>query len=162
MPSMKKLNSSAFSGSKLKSVNMPKLTTVGIYAFQYNRQLEEVHFAILTAIDQLVFNGCSSLKTIDIPKIVSIGNSAFANCTSLEEMEFPASIRSIDTNAFGNDTSLHTVIFRSSTMNYLAYNAFNKCTNLTDIYVPWAEGDVGGAPWGATNATIHYGGEWEV
>lgn len=47
-------------------------------------------------------------------------------------------------------------------MNYLAYNAFNKCTNLTDIYVPWAEGDVGGAPWGATNATIHYGGEWEV
>ena len=162
MPSMKKLNSSAFSGSKLKSVNMPQLTTAGIYAFQYNRQLEEVHFAILTTIDQLVFNGCSSLKTIDIPKIVSTGNSAFANCTSLEEMEFPASIRSIDTNAFGSDTALRTVIFRSSTMNYLAYNAFNKCTNLTDIYVPWAEGDVGGAPWGATNATIHYGGEWEV
>lgn len=33
---------------------------------------------------------------------------------------------------------------------------FNGCTNLTDIKVPWAEGEVAGAPWGATNATITY------
>ena len=30
------------------------------------------------------------------------------------------------------------------------------CTNLTTINVPWAEGAVAGAPWGATNATINY------
>jgi hypothetical protein len=35
-------------------------------------------------------------------------------------------------------------------------NAFRDCNNLTDIYVPWSEGDVTNAPWGATNATIHY------
>ena len=36
-------------------------------------------------------------------------------------------------------------------------NAFqsNRGT-LTDIYVPWAEGAVANAPWGATGATIHY------
>ena len=160
--SMKKLSSSALSNTKIVRVNMPQLTTVGIYAFQYCRNLEEIHFASLKTIDQLVFNGCSSLKTIDIPNLVTIGNSAFANCTSLEELELPASVRTIDTNAFGSDTSLRTVIFRSSTMNSIAYNAFNKCTGLTDIYVPWAEGAVAAAPWGATNATIHYGGEWEV
>lgn len=29
-------------------------------------------------------------------------------------------------------------------------------TTITDIYVPWSEGAVSGAPWGAINATIHY------
>ena len=36
--------------------------------------------------------------------------------------------------------------------------AFKGCTNLKDIDVPWAEGDIAGAPWGATNATVHYTG----
>ena len=35
-------------------------------------------------------------------------------------------------------------------------SAFDGCTNLTDIKVPWAEGAVANAPWGATNATITY------
>lgn len=35
-------------------------------------------------------------------------------------------------------------------------NAFNSCINLLTINVPWAEGAVANAPWGATNATINY------
>lgn len=34
--------------------------------------------------------------------------------------------------------------------------AFSGCTNLTSIKVPWAEGAVANAPWGATNAAITY------
>lgn len=33
---------------------------------------------------------------------------------------------------------------------------FANCPNLVEINVPWGEGEVAGAPWGATNATIHY------
>lgn len=37
------------------------------------------------------------------------------------------------------------------------YNdAFEGCTNLTAINVPWAEGAVANAPWGATNAAVSY------
>ena len=39
---------------------------------------------------------------------------------------------------------------------YIPEELFEECTNLTDIYVPWAEGTVNNAPWGATNATVHY------
>lgn len=35
-------------------------------------------------------------------------------------------------------------------------NAFLNCTGLATINVPWAEGEVSGAPWGATKATINY------
>jgi hypothetical protein len=41
----------------------------------------------------------------------------------------------------------------------IATDAFYNCRNLLDIYVPWAEGEVANAPWGATNATIHYNSE---
>jgi hypothetical protein len=34
--------------------------------------------------------------------------------------------------------------------------AFSGCANITTINVPWAEGAVENAPWGATNATINY------
>jgi hypothetical protein len=39
----------------------------------------------------------------------------------------------------------------------IANAAFVACDNLTTINVPWAEGAVANAPWGATNATITYG-----
>ena len=39
----------------------------------------------------------------------------------------------------------------------IANNSFQQCNGLLDIYVPWAEGAVANAPWGATNAKIWYG-----
>lgn len=33
---------------------------------------------------------------------------------------------------------------------------FYNCNNLTIINVPWAEGAIANAPWGATKATINY------
>ena len=38
----------------------------------------------------------------------------------------------------------------------MANDTFSGCTNLTDIYVPWAEDALANAPWGAPNATVHY------
>lgn len=38
----------------------------------------------------------------------------------------------------------------------LTSEAFKNCTNITTINVPWSEGAVANAPWGATNATINY------
>ena len=54
-----------------------------------------------------------------------------------------------------NCTALEKVYFESNAKN-VSSMTFNGCTAITDIYVPWAEGTVSGAPWGATNATIHY------
>ena len=64
--------------------------------------------------------------------IMSIGAFGFQNCTGLTSLTFEGTPRSIDSSAF------------------------NGCTNLTTINVPWAEGAVANSPWGATNATINY------
>lgn len=49
-----------------------------------------------------------------------------------------------------------TQIIINSTPSSINANAFRRANALTDIYVPWSEGEVANAPWGATNATIHY------
>lgn len=36
------------------------------------------------------------------------------------------------------------------------FNGLGAGISKSVIYVPWAEGEVANAPWGATNATIHY------
>ena len=64
--------------------------------------------------------------------ITNIGFGVFANCTGLTSITFE-----------GNPKTIHS-------------SAFNGCSNLTTIYVPWSQGQVANAPWGASKATIIY------
>jgi hypothetical protein len=61
----------------------------------------------------------------------SIGNSVISHCSSIKTVTF-----------LGTPESIHESAFWGS--------------SVTDIYVPWSEGAVAGAPWNATGATIHY------
>lgn len=70
------------------------------------------------------------------------------------------SIKYTRANTIGSDqvynVSSVTQIIINSTPQSISTNAFRRADALVDIYVPWSEGEVAGAPWGATNATIHY------
>lgn len=82
-------------------------------------------------IGTLAFNQCTDLQYVVIPYgVEAISGHAFRKCESLKSLRLPASVRSIDSLAFD--------------------------TYLEHLFVPWSEGTVSGAPWGATNAVIHY------
>ena len=80
---------------------------------------------------------------------------AFYYCKNLALTSLPESLTSIGNYAFYSCTSLTSITFKGTPSSIMS-SAFNGCTNLTDIKVPWAEGAVANAPWGATNATITY------
>ena len=110
----------------------------------------------LTSINENAFFGCTSLALTSLPEsLTSIGRRAFRNCKSLALTSLPEGLTSIGSYAFYGCTSLTSIIFKG-TPTTIGSDAFYGCTNLTDIKVPWAEGAVSGAPWGATNATITY------
>jgi hypothetical protein len=50
---------------------------------------------------------------------------------------------------------LETVRF-TSTVSSIPGGVFSGCPKLSTIYVPWSQGQVANAPWGASNATIIY------
>ena len=107
-------------------------------------------------IPDYLFFGCTNLSLTELPSgVTSIGIGAFGHCTSLALTELPSGVTSIGARAFENCTNIHSLTFKG-TPNAISKNAFFGCTNLTTINVPWAEGAVENAPWGATNATINY------
>ena len=110
----------------------------------------------LTSIEQGAFSNCTNLALRSLPNGLNyINPDAFTNCVNLAITSLPSGIHSINTNAFKNCTGLTTLTF-NGTPETIDSTAFVGCTNLTNIYVPWAFGAVANAPWGATNATIHY------
>lgn len=114
----------------------------------------------LFVIGTNMFYYCGKLKNIhgDLIDVEKINNNAFGFCSSLETIPYMPNLKIIGSGAFVNCTNLKEVKFYSipPVANNFNGTMFNNCSNLLDIYVPWSEGEVANAPWGATNATIHY------
>ena len=130
---------SAFNGCAIGMTALPSgLTYIGTYAFQDASYMtfSKIPDGVKT-LDTFVFYGCKRLPSMDIPAgVTKINDRAFGGCTGLKQVRI-----------YGQPT-IHN-------------NSFYDCTALTDIYVPWSEGAVSGAPWGATAATIHYDTQYD-
>ena len=159
---MKSIGDRAFYRTGLTSITIPStVTTIGNYAFQESKALEEVLFAsnsILTTIKEYAFYNCSALLAFSMPNTVSsLGNSAFNNCTSLssvtlssalteipylcffqtstlKNIEFPQGLKSIGYEAFEN-SGLENVVLPIGLV-YLGYEAFRNCHNLKTAELP--------------------------
>lgn len=112
---------------------------------------------------------CTNLTTVEFPEdMYWIHNDAFRN-TAFKKVVIPftnsihlgySTLLNYDENVddggvFAGNSNLETVVIQADTAKIYP-TAFENCPNLTNIYVAWGPGDVSDAPWGATNAEIHY------
>ena len=162
----------------LKSVDLPNAQTVGRYAFYECEQLENVNIPNAITIEESAFSCDYNLKHINMPNVKFLYIGAFEECYELELTELPSELTEISSYAFYKCyklvnlripskvtgifnvafmycTGLTTVTFEG-TPEEISNSAFSSCANLLTINVPWEEGAVANAPWGATNATINY------
>ncbi len=132
-------------------------SAIGSYAFKNCETLVSVKFPdTVTTFAEDAFAGCTSLAEIELPKnLETMAGGDFIGCTGLSNIVIPESVKTIMNVTFKNCTGLTTVTFKGTPDN-INGDVFTGCTNLTTINVPWAEGAVANAPWGATNATINY------
>lgn len=108
------------------------------------------------AVREKAFYGCTNLASVEFPEsLTSIKDYAFYNCSSLTSINLPESLTTIGSYAFRGCTNLTSLTFKCAPTSIYS-TVFSGCTNLTTINVPWSEGEVANAPWGATNATINY------
>lgn len=109
-----------------------------------------------TTIAANAFNGCRELVSIELHDgLEKVMDYAFFNCVKMELDTIPQIVSSIGAYAFGNCTAITSITFKGTPAT-IVETAFYGDTNISVINVPWAEGAVAGAPWGATNATINY------
>lgn len=127
------------------------------YLFWNSSELTDVILPeTLSGIGNYAFYGCKKLSLNTLPSAIeTIGAYAFSGCSNLGITSIPSGIFSILAEAFSNCTKITSLTFNGTPM-LIASDAFSGCTNLTTINVPWLDGEVDGAPWGATNATINY------
>ena len=134
------------------------LTSIGKYAFYTCTKLALTSLpAGVTSISDSAFFNCVPLALTSFPAgLTSIGQYAFYSCNGLSLISLPAGVNRIGYCAFQNCKGIKKVTFEGIPTGKINSSAFTGCTNLTVINVPWAEGAVPNAPWGATNATINY------
>ena len=133
------------------------LTTIGIGSFENCTSLTLTTLPdTVTTINDNTFNNCTSLSLTTLPtSLITIGNNAFSETAMAGEIHLPNTVTTIGDNIFSN-TGITDIIF-DGTPTTISSNAFSNISSLETIYVPWAEGTVTGAPWGAgSNVTILY------
>ena len=142
----------------LSSISLPSaITKISQYAFANCVTLDMSSLpSELTEIGVRAFAGCRVLRLSTLPpKLTTISVSAFDGCYELAITHIPSGVKTIGLTAFKLCDGLTSITF-DGTPTSRAGSAFDECTHLTTINVPWAEGAVANAPWGATNATINY------
>ncbi|WP_029410006.1 leucine-rich repeat domain-containing protein [Treponema pedis] len=69
--------------------------------------------------------------------ITKIGGAAFDGCTGLTEVKLPASLTTIDWNAFKDCTGLKSIDLSGCTsLTTIDWKAFKDCTGLTEVKLP--------------------------
>ena len=126
------IGSSAFSGSSLKEVVLPKtLRKIGNSAFRGTQLTKLTLPEGVTEIGSSAFSG-SSLKEVVLPgTLTKIGDSAFRG-TQLRDITLPTSVTAIGSGAFGSIDSLSSVVIPKNLSD--AYRAFEGSQHLKTIH----------------------------
>lgn len=115
----------------------------------------------VTEIGNNAFNGCKSLESVTLGENIEIiGWNTFVDCISLSNIIIPNSVKQIGFNAFEN-TAIKEIEIPSS-IEEVGAAVFYNCPKLTDVYLPFKEGETP-AGWSSIwnrglsdNVTIHY------
>jgi hypothetical protein len=161
LPKITKLDNSAFEFSGIKSINAPRVESIGRYVFGSCLQLTgDLNFPLLqtmgdsafvkTSITSFVaesltsagsdcFNSCPNLESVVMPKVISLGNRFFWHSSNLKEVNLDG-IETLQ-NVFSGCVSLRKMRLPSiitlngafDTPNEDRYELIDLGENLTSI-----------------------------
>ncbi len=144
LPKLTEADNSAFAENKnLKYISLPSLEYVNLRICKENHALKTVKLDSATTIDAEAFSNCYRLKNIYAPVVTEFvcenprtQKAAFYCCYNLTEVFFPQLVSSPEQGLFVNCNNLETV--NLPTIKYIGKYAFNYCLSLSSLYAPEA------------------------
>ena len=122
-----------YSDQTLTNITMPKVKSIGDYAFAYCENLALTSLPNgVTTIGEEAFYSCARLALTSLPEsLTSIGNECFRSCVSMALTSLPESITIIEESAFAYCSKLALTSLPSGLT--IGNSAFNSCKSLTSI-----------------------------
>lgn len=141
----------AFGYTKLKSVDLSSVNSIGMYAFA-NSQIESVR--IPDGVQRMgtgTFLASFYLKEVTLGSgLTQIEGKTFESCGSLQKIHVPANIQIMGSNAFKNCSALAEVTFaENSKLVHIGNSAFEG-GSLTEIHIPSSVIQIGNAAFKGT------------
>lgn len=115
----------------ITKVNLPNVTSVGLYAFNECTNMSEVNLPKATNIGRYAFYQCESLQEINAPNVTEIGENAFESDANLVYVNFPKA-KYLRQAAFKN-SMLEKADFGN--LEVIAKECFYSSPNLTALIV---------------------------
>lgn len=140
-----------------KELTLTGLDVLKGYAFYSNSVIEKLTTDAGT-LKSYSISDCPALTEINLLEGVTyLELYSIGGCQKITSIILPKSLRAMNWKALINFGTLKTVTFLGTPeMIGSMYNSSVFPTSVTTINVPWSEGEVAGAPWGATSAQINY------
>lgn len=134
------------------------ITSLGSSAFNECRKLALTSLPDgLTSIPDKCFRYCDNMSLTSLPAgLTSIGSFAFYNCKKVVLKTLPAALKTIGSYAFDGSGLKGSITFEGTPTSISSDGFGYNNRSIYIIRVPWAQGAVSGAPWGAKSATIFY------
>ena len=134
---------------------------LGQYSFYQYTTLEKLYLPDTIEIASGAISICNNLSDIVMAEgLITIGGSgtsAISGSPLLRALEIPSTVETVNWNALVGCTNLETVTFLGKPkMIGSEFNSTALPASVKTINANWAYGEVEGAPWGASSATIHY------
>ncbi len=120
----------AFAVSALKTVDLSNIKTIGDGAFYGTRSLETVKLGANAIIGSFAFSE-SSVRAVDLLGDATVGESAFYACTSLTSFDFSEVTGKIGDFAFAKCLALTSVV--APYVTELGDGAFCDCAQLAEL-----------------------------
>ena len=133
---VEEIGSAAFDGTKLTAIYFEEgsnLEKIWDNAFIYSRDLASITLPkTLTSIGSYAFCGCGSLTEITIPGGTVMANSCFWDCSGITKVTIEDGVTELSTGNFKGCRKLATIDLPAS-LQTINSNAFNECYALDTV-----------------------------
>lgn len=106
----------------------------------------------------VMFTGVREIDCVQNADIMNVERYTFRGMSNLVKLtlRFRSNIRIYSSICASAASGCQVYLLGRNGAKPAIFNNDSLPSTVTDIYVTWGEGEVADAPWGATNATIHY------